>query len=208
MALPRPPRPGDHLKVAVTYLAADPHGDVVERTETPWVRLEEVRPGGWWGGTLANVLHVPGPLGLGSRVWLREGQAIGFEPGPEPSAQRGRGDRLGGAAAPLPARGLSAEARGGGPARRGRCRAATCRKARPGRRTSGPCPSMRAQSSAQPPPEEPDMKPSAVAALCLALAAPAVACGQAAHPPAHRRPATTTAPRPPRRRPPPSRRRT
>jgi len=85
VALPRPPRPGDHLKVPVTYLAADPHGEVGERTETPWVRLEEVRAGGWWGGTLANVLHVPGPLGLGSRVWLREGQAIGFEPGPEPA---------------------------------------------------------------------------------------------------------------------------
>ena len=81
-ALPRAPRPEDCLQVAVAYLAADPHGDLVERVETPWVRLAEVRPDGWWGGTLANVLHVPGPLGFGSRLWLRQGQAIGFEAGP------------------------------------------------------------------------------------------------------------------------------
>ena len=82
--LPRPPRLGDHLKVAVTYLAADSRGDVVERTETPWVRLDVVRPGGLLGGTLANVLHVPGPLGLGSRLWLLPEQALDFQPGPEP----------------------------------------------------------------------------------------------------------------------------
>jgi hypothetical protein len=87
--LPRPPRPGAHLQVAVAYLAADPHGDLVERTETPWVRLAEVRPDGWWGGTLASVLQVPGPLGFGSRVWLRQGQAIGFEAGPEAATEPG-----------------------------------------------------------------------------------------------------------------------
>jgi hypothetical protein len=84
----RPPRQGDHAKVAITYLAADPHGDVRHRTEAPWVRLDEVRADGWWGGTLANVLRVPGPIGLGSRIWLRAEQVVGFTPGAEPEPAR------------------------------------------------------------------------------------------------------------------------
>jgi hypothetical protein len=88
---PLAPRPGDRVQVVLTYRAAGPHGDVALRTARAWVRLEEVRPDGRWGGTLDEALPVPGPVGRGSRVWLRGEHAIGFEPDPGASGGQGPG---------------------------------------------------------------------------------------------------------------------
>jgi hypothetical protein len=76
-----PPRPGDLVKVAFVYQAADEHGNVVQRIELMWVLLDEVREDGWWSGTVNNFPFVPGPIDGGSRVWLRAEHVIRLERG-------------------------------------------------------------------------------------------------------------------------------
>lgn len=73
------PGPGETVKVPFRFLAADPVGDVCTRVEFMWVLLDEVRDDGWWSGTLANDPFVPGPIDVGSRVWLRPEHVIAIE---------------------------------------------------------------------------------------------------------------------------------
>lgn len=74
--------PGDRVKAPFVFLAADPRGDVVERTELMWIALDEVRADGWWSGTLDDEPSVPGPFGCGSRVWLRAEHVLAVQPAP------------------------------------------------------------------------------------------------------------------------------
>jgi hypothetical protein len=68
------------VKAPFVFLAADAHGDVGERLELMWVELDQVRPDGWWTGTLNNHPFVPGPLDAGTRVWLRAKHVLAHEP--------------------------------------------------------------------------------------------------------------------------------
>jgi hypothetical protein len=91
------PRAGDVVKASFRYLAADARGEVETRVEHMWVLLDTIRADGWWSGTLDNRPFVPGPLGYGTRVWLRPAQITAVsspDPGPDEAARSRLLDRL------------------------------------------------------------------------------------------------------------------
>jgi len=84
-ALATQPHRGDLAKVAFVFHAADVTGEVCERVEFMWVMLQEIEASGWWRATLDNQPFVPGPIALGSPVWLRAEDLLAFESDEKPA---------------------------------------------------------------------------------------------------------------------------
>jgi len=86
--LDAPPGIGDLLKASFVFKAAGPHGEVTDRVEHMWVRLDHVGEDGWWSGTLDNHPFVPGPLDVGTRVWLRAEHVLDAQRGDAQAEER------------------------------------------------------------------------------------------------------------------------
>lgn len=57
-------------------------------------QLDEVREDGWWSGTLDDHPYVPGPIDLGSRVWLRPAHVLAHARPQPPAPQVAPGPSL------------------------------------------------------------------------------------------------------------------
>ncbi len=76
----RPPAPGDLVKAAFAFLAADAAGTVSRRVEAMWVELDAPAAGSSLTGTLRNHPTVPGPLDAGTRVFLDASGCLAHQP--------------------------------------------------------------------------------------------------------------------------------
>ena len=88
--LDAPPGVGDLVKASFLFKSAGPHGEVTERVEHMWVLLDHVGEDGWWSGGLDNHPFVPGPLDLGTRVWLRAEHVLDVRRGGTPAGKANR----------------------------------------------------------------------------------------------------------------------